>query len=472
MPSRGPTLTRKPDTPRILGTPWSHSDRPVPRAVVQPLQSFLHTELAGGAVMLVAAIVALVWANSPVAGSYSRLFETPLVVSAGPFEIAEDLRHWTNDLLMALFFFVVGLEIKRELVHGELRDPRAAALPMICAAGGMIAPALLYTSVNLGGPGAAGWGIPMATDIAFAVGVLALLGTRAPASLKVFLLTLAVVDDLGAIVVITVFYSAGLEAAWLGLAVLTVAAVLGMKRLQIRALPLYFVAAAVLWLALFESGVHATIAGVILGLLTPAWPFHPPEAVTGVAAGHLRKLRADAPDGVSDEREQAALLTVSRLTEEAVSPLARLEARLHPYAAYLVLPLFALANAGVAVSAEGLAAAAREPLTLGIVLGLVVGKPLGIMAAALLVVRSGLGRLPTGVGWLEILGVSGLAGVGFTVSIFVADLAFDDPLRSGTAKIGVLAASLLSGVIGSAALAARNAAKQPDAASWDVTADN
>ncbi len=456
MPSAPRTTSDSPP----LRAPWSSSDRPVPRAIVQPLQAFLHTEIAGGVVLLVAAVAALIWANSPASASYTALWETPLAIELGPLRLAEDLRHWVNDLLMALFFFVVGLEIKRELVLGELRDRRAAALPLLCALGGMVVPALLYTAFNGGGPGAAGWGIPMATDIAFAVGVLALVGTRAPTGLKVFLLTLAVVDDLGAIVVIALFYSDGVSAAWLAAAAGTVAVILVLRRLEVRAFAPYVVCAGVLWLAVFESGVHATIAGVVLGLLTPPRPFQPPEAVTDVAASHLDELRRLRPDGVADEGEQASLLTVSRLANEAVSPLARLEAQLHPWTSYLVLPLFALANAGVVLSGEGLRAAVSEPVTIGIVVGLVLGKPLGVVLAALASVQLRVARLPAGVGWLEMLGVAGLAGIGFTVSIFIAGLAFDGPLADA-AKVGILGASLIAGVIGAVSLAARDAAKDP-----------
>ncbi|MDQ3529181.1 MAG: Na+/H+ antiporter NhaA [Actinomycetota bacterium] len=454
-------MSESPPSPR-LSTPWSRTSRAVPRTLVQPLQAFLHTEVAGGVVLVVAAIVALVWANSPLSESYVQLWATELAINLGPLQIAEDLGHWVNDLLMALFFFVVGLEIKRELVHGELHDPRAAALPLLCALGGMVAPALLYAAINAGGPGSSGWGIPMATDIAFALGVLALVGSRAPAGLKVFLLTLAVVDDLGAILVIAIFYSSGVAASWLAVAAATVIAILILRRIGVRSLTPYAIAAAVLWLAIYSSGVHATIAGVILGLLTPAWPFHPPEAVTGSAAGHLQELGRQLPDGVSDEREQTTLLEVSRLANEAVSPMARLEAKLHPWSSFVVLPLFALANAGVALRGPELVAAFSSPISLGIAAGLILGKPLGIMLAGWIAVRTGLTRLPDGVGWLEMLGVSGLAGIGFTVSIFIAGLAFDAPEAVDVAKVGILIFSVLAGMIGAAALAARDASKRPD----------
>ena len=427
-------------------------------AIGEPLQAFLHTEVAGGAFLLTAAVAALLWANSPAHGSYERLWETHLQISVGSFELDETLRHWVNDLLMAIFFFVVGLEIKRELVLGELRDVKAATLPLICALGGMIVPALLYTAFNAGGPGAAGWGVPMATDIAFAVGILAIVGSRAPASLKVFLLTLAVADDLGAIVVIALFYADGVSGLWLALAAAVVLAVLVMQRTAVRGYFWYLLAAGVLWLAVFESGIHATIAGVALGFLTPSRPLHPPEAVSGVGRQHLEKLEAMEPDGIADEQEQATLLEVSRLASEGVSPLARLEAALHPWTSFLILPLFALANAGVRIDGDTFSSLFSQPVPLGIIAGLVLGKPLGITLAAWLTVKAGLGRLPAGVGWLEIMGVGLLAGVGFTVAIFVAGLAFTDPVLTDLAKVGILVASVVAGLVGAGFLAARDAA--------------
>ncbi len=381
-------------------------------------QEFLSTEAAGGLVVLCAAVIALVWANSPLSSSYDALWETEIALDIGGIGLAEDLRHWVNDLLMAFFFFVVGLEVKREFVHGSLRDPRAAALPIICALGGMIVPAVLYLLIAGGGQPGRGWGIPMATDIAFALGVLALLGSRVPASLKAFLLTLAVVDDIGAITVIALFYSQDLVAAWLGVAVAVILGILVAQRLGIRALPAYAVGAAVLWLAVYSSGVHATIAGVALGLLTPAWPFQPPEAVAS----------------------------------ESVSPLERLLSALHPWTSFLVLPLFALANAGVQLDAGALAAVFGQPVTLAVIVGLVVGKPLGILGAAALVHATTAASLPEEAGWRDLAGTGLLAGIGFTVSLFIADLAFVDDELQASARLGILLASVLAGAVGAAVL--------------------
>ena len=438
-----------------LAPSWSQADRYVPRRIVQPLQRFLHLEAASGLVLLAAAVVALIWVNSPWGESYHTLFETHLSVDLGFLTLDEPLEAWINDLLMAFFFFVAGMEIKRELVHGELNDPRRAMLPIVCAAGGMIVPALLYTIFNAGGPGANGWGIPMATDIAFAVGILSLVGDRAPASLKVFLLTLAIVDDIGAILVIAIFYTETLALGWLGLAAAAIALVVVMQRVRVNSLVPYIVCAAVLWLAIFESGVHATIAGVILGLLTPAWPFHPPEAVTGTIAHRVRVLRARPEDARADESEQTELASIAMLAHDAVSPLNRLEHLLHPWTSFLVLPLFALANAGVEIGGTGLGELLTEPVTLGVIVGLVVGKPLGIMAAAAIAVATKQARLPRGVYWIEMLGVGSLAGVGFTVAIFVSGLAFTDHHLTDAAKIGILLASTIAGLIGGISLAAR-----------------
>jgi NhaA family Na+:H+ antiporter len=428
-----------------------------------PVQEFMRTEVASGAVLLLAAAVALVWANSGAFESYERVWTTPLHVQIGSVGVSEDLRHWINDGLMAFFFFVVGLEIKRELVLGELRDMRVAALPLVCALGGMVVPALVYTAFNAGHPGSSGWGVPMATDIAFAVGVLALVGTRAPAGLKIFLLTLAVADDLGAIVVIAIFYARGLDTGWLLIAAATVAVIVLMNRAGARTYVWYVAAAGVLWLAVFESGVHATIAGVILGFLTPSRPLYLPERVSSVARGHLDHLEQGPVDDVADEQEQNRLLEVARVAQEGVSPLARLEQALHPWTSFVILPLFALANAGVRVAGGSVTGFLGERVTLGVIAGLVLGKPLGITIAAFLMVKVGLGRLPRGVGWLEMIGVGLLAGVGFTVAIFIASLAYTDPVLTGAAKVGILLASATAGIVGAAFLAIRDAAKQPKA---------
>jgi NhaA family Na+:H+ antiporter len=433
-------------------TPWSSSDGLLARAVAQPLQQFLRTEASSGIVLAACAVIAIVWANSRWAGSYTEIWETQVSVGIGSFRVEQDLRHWVNDLAMALFFFVAGLEIKRELVHGQLRSPKAAALPIACALGGMVVPAVIYLAFNSGDPATAkGWGVPMATDIAFSIGVLTLLGRRVPASLKVFLLTLAIVDDIGAIVVIAVFYSDGVSFTWLFVAVTAVLAIVMLNQAKVRWLAPYVALAAVVWLALFESGVHATIAGVVLGLLTPAHPLHHPAEVHHAVTD---QLSADGIDDDHDEEsDEAAFLRITHVATEGVSPLARLEHRLHPWASFGVLPLFALANAGVSFTAGG-GIDLTSGLTLGIGLGLVAGKPIGVLAAAWIATRVFGARLPAYAGWPELAGVGMLAGIGFTVSLFVTGLAFDSAIAD-QAKLAVLGASCVAGFAGAAFLLAR-----------------
>jgi NhaA family Na+:H+ antiporter len=418
---------------------------------VQPLQSFLDHEAAGGLVLLGAAVVALAWANSPWKAGYEDLWTTELTVRLGSWSVAEDLRHWVNDGLMALFFLVVGLEIKRELLIGELRDPRTAAVPVIAALGGMAVPALVYLAVNAGGGHAEGWGVPMATDIAFAVGVLTIAARQAPSGLRPFLLTLAIVDDIGAILVIALFYSG--EIAWeaLGAAAGLLVAVVVLQRIHVRATAVYVAIGALVWLAVLESGVHPTIAGVALGLLTPAVPFQRPRAVSE-QAHRVADLTVDDPS--PPDADAHHWLGLTGLAREAVSPLARVEHLLHPWTSFLVIPLFALANAGVSLGGGALGDALTSRVTLGVVLGLVLGKVAGITLASLAAVRLGLGRLPDGVGTRHLLGVGAVAGIGFTVAIFIAELAFADQRVIDLAKIGVLGASILAGVVGSLLLSA------------------
>jgi Na+:H+ antiporter, NhaA family len=435
-----------------LQVPWAESDRLIPRTLVQPVQRFVHTEASSGAVLLAAAVVALVWANSPWSASYAHLWETEAAVGVGSFVLREDLRHWVNDLAMALFFFVVGLEIKREAVHGDLRDRRVALLPVACAFGGMVVPAVLYAAATAGTAGSRGWGIPMATDIAFSLGVLALLGRRAPVALKAFLLALAIVDDIGAIVVIAVFYSAGVSLAWLAGALAGLVAVVVLQRLKVRSVVPYVVLAAAVWVMTFESGVHATLAGVALGLLTPAWAFQKPWAVRDEVSAEL--AAAHVADDVVDERDETTFLEVSVLSREAVSPLGRLERLLHPWSAMVVLPLFALANAGITLS--GLPSGDDARVTAGVAAGLVLGKPVGVLLAALLAVRLARAALPRGVGWVEMAAVGMLAGIGFTVSLFVTGLAFPAGGLADGAKVGILAASIVAGLAGAALLALRS----------------
>jgi NhaA family Na+:H+ antiporter len=421
---------------------WLRSDRLLARRLGQPIARFLHVEAAGGILLLAAAVAAIVWANSPWSASYRDLWTTELRLSVGGHVLAEDLRHWVNDGLMALFFFSIGLEIKHELVNGQLRSPADAAVPVAGAIGGMVVPALLYAGANFGGDGAAGWGIPMATDVAFAVGVLTLLGPRVPAELKVLLLALAIVDDIGAIVVIAAFYTDDIATGWGAAALAGLALVVGLKRARIRSVPVYVVVGAGVWLATLQSGVHATIAGVVLGLLAPARPF-----LDEVDADHVAdRLSTDHHVTAAEVRE------LSFEIRESVPVTERLQDLLHPWTSYLAVPIFALANAGVSISADALGDAAGSAITIGVIAGLVLGKLVGVAAAVLLAVRWGVGRLPAGVDSHHVIGMAGLAGIGFTVSLFITGLAFDDPALVEEAKLGVLAASVLAAGIGSAIL--------------------
>jgi len=421
---------------------WIASDRPVARLVARPLAEFLHVEAAGGILLLAATITALVWANSPWRDAYDQLWHTELAFRLGRYAFGESLQHWVNDGLMAVFFFVVGLEIKRELVVGDLSEPRDAALPAIAAVGGMVVPAAIYLAFNAGGVGSHGWGIPMATDIAFAVGVLALLGDRVPAAAKLLLLALAIVDDIGAILVIAVFYTDELSLGWLVAAVVGLVVVAQMWRLKVWYAPVYVVAGIVVWWCTLQSGVHATIAGVALGLVTPARPLLRAPHADQIAA----RLSADPDVSVEDVRQ------VSFELRESVSVAERVGALLHPWSSYAIVPVFALANAGIALSWDKLGDAAGSAVTLGVVAGLVIGKPVGVMAAAWLAVRTGVGRLPEGVTWRHLQAIGMLAGIGFTVSLFVSGLAFDSGSLRDEAALGVLAASVLAAFAAALAL--------------------
>ncbi|HUP69308.1 MAG TPA: Na+/H+ antiporter NhaA [Acidimicrobiales bacterium] len=400
------------------------------------MREFLDTEAAGGAVLLAAAVAAFVWANSPWSASYRSLWSTEFSVGVGRFVLTEDLQHWVNDGLMAIFFFVVGLEVKRELVHGELREARTVAMPVLAAVGGMAVPALVFLVVTAGTAGSGGWGIPMATDIAFAVGVVALLGPRIPPSLKLFLLTLAIVDDIGAIVVIAVFYAGEVEPVFLGTAAMLLLLMLGLRRAGIVWAVPYAVLGLAVWLATQASGVHATIAGVVLGLLTPARSIAS-AAATRAWAGHL------ADDPTADD-----LADMTAVARTSVSPAERLEHLLHPWTSFVVIPVFALANAGVAVGADLFDTPGSVEVAMGVALGLIVGKVVGITLAVWIAVRCGFGRLPDGATWPMVMGIGAIGGIGFTVSLFISELAFASGPLQEAAKVGVLAASLLAAVLG------------------------
>jgi len=425
--------------------PWLGPHRPVLQRLAKPIIDVLHVEAAGGVALLVAAMVALAWANSPWQDAYEALWTTDAGLNVGGFELREDLRHWVNDGLMVLFFFVVGLEIKTELVAGELADARRAALPIAAAAGGMAIPALVYLAVNASGGALEGWGVPVATDIAFAVGVVSLLGPRVPQSLKVFLLALAIADDVGAILVIGLFYTEQVSLGWLAAAASLVGAVVLMRWLRIWYMPAYIAVGVGVWLATFESGVHATVAGVTLGLLAPARPL-----VTRRQADRLRADGIAQPDGgnaAGQRRDVAFLVRESQPVAERVQEI------LHPWTSYVVIPVFALANAGVSFDRQMLADAITSPVTLGVAAGLVVGKPVGILGGAWMATRLGLASVPSGVTWRQLAGVGAVAGIGFTMSLFIAGLAFSEGSDTfEQAKLGIFAASLAAAALGAIVL--------------------
>jgi Na+:H+ antiporter, NhaA family len=446
------------ERPSRFRRPWLHSERPVPRTVVQPLEQFLRQEAGSGALLLAAAIAALVWSNVAT-GSYEDFWSTEVTAAIGSLSLEDDLRHVVNDLLMAVFFFVVALEVKREFLFGSLRDRVTAAVPVAAAFGTMLGAAIVYLLINVDGGEPRGWAIPIATDIAFALAVLGVAGHRAPPAARAFLLTVAVVDDIGTIVVIALFFSGGISLAWLGGAAALVLAILLLQRLHVRHLSAYVLLAGLFWIAVFESGVHATIAGVVLGFLTPAVGFYPRQEAGGEIGTQLSSIARDPTSEVSE----AAMWETSRLAREAVSPLARMEEQLHPWSAYVVLPLFALANAGVAVSLGDLGEALTGPVGLGIALGLVVGKPLGGFLLARVIVSTTPTRLPEGLDWPAIGGIAPLKGIGFTVAIFMAVLAFEEDVAlQEQAKLAILVASLVAGTIGLAALLIRHRAVGPD----------
>ncbi|MDT0632500.1 Na+/H+ antiporter NhaA [Rubrivirga sp. S365] len=431
------------------------------QTLLRPFQTFFKTEAAGGVLLLVAAAAALVWANSPFAGVYADLWGTYVTVGAGAFEISKPLLLWINDGLMAIFFFVVGLEIKREVLAGELSEPRKAALAIAAALGGMVVPAVLYTVANLGTDRLDGWGIPMATDIAFALGVLALLGSRAPLALKVFLTAVAIVDDLGAVIVIAVFYTAQINVSALLWSLALVGLLAVVNRLGVQRTAVYAIVGVAAWVFMLKSGVHATIAGVLVALTIPAnRKIHEVEfadRVTGLLA-RFREGIAGSPTDPTPE-QAAAVHSIEVACQKVETPLARLEHGLHGFVAFFIMPVFALANAGVALGADA-AALVTDTVALGVMLGLVVGKPIGVMGMAFVAVKTGLAALPTGVTWRHVLGVSFLTGIGFTMSIFIANLAFGPGPLLDSAKTGILAASVISGALGAVVLS-RAAAAPP-----------
>jgi len=411
----------------------------------------LATDFAGlsasaGLLMLTAAVIALLWANSPWGDSYTALWQTELAIRFGDFAFALSLHEWVNDALIVLFFFVVSLEIKREFTDGELSQPRRAALPLAAAAGGILAPAVIYLLFNVGGPNMMGWGVPMATDTAFALGILAIFGSRAPLALRVFVATLTVADDIGAILVLALVYTDHIAVAGLLLAAVLLAAAYGLNKVRVyRALP-YALIGIVLWAAVLYSGIHPTLAGVLLAFAIPTRSPPRPAELHGQSMALFHSLESPPIEGHEQSRYQAAVRSLERMVERLLSPAERLGRDIQPWSSFLVLPLFALANAGIVLEASALNL--LHPVSLGIVLGLVIGKPVGIIVGAWLAVHGGGAHAPTEFTWRQIAGAGALCGIGFTMSIFIANSAFTEAATLSLAKVSVMLAGILAAALG------------------------
>ena len=420
------------------------------RRVREDYVRFLHLEVAGAVVLLAATAIALALANSGLSGTYEDFWHLDLGFAVGDFEVTASLRHWVDDALMALFFFVIGLEIKREFIVGELSAARNAVLPILAAVGGMLVPALVFVAFNLGGEGARGWGVPMANDIAFALGVLTLLGRRIPASLKVFLTALAIADDIGAVIVIALFYSSGIAGEWLLLGALLLGLLALFNYLGIHSPTPYFLVGTVVWFAFLQSGVHATIAGVLLALTIPARAKTAPLDFIERAQEKLEEIEVLEVPGahtLESDDQQLAAREIRLCAIDVEAPLQRLEHALHPITTFFVLPAFALANAGIVLSGD-LASLLFTPLSIGIILGLLLGKQVGITLLTWLAVRLRLAVLPDGVTWRHVYGAAWLGGIGFTMSLFVSGLAFESEALMAQAKLAVLTASIIAGIGG------------------------
>ena len=415
-----------------------------------PIQEFLHQQASGGILLIIATVIALTWANSPFAESYHHLWHTYVKIDIGGVGLNYSLHHWINDGLMVIFFFVVGLEIKRELLVGELSSAKKAALPIAAALGGMIFPALIYTIFNLGSESASGWGIPMATDIAFVVGILALLGNRVPLSLKIFILALAIVDDLGAVLVIAIFYTSNISLTSLMIAGGLIILLIAMNRLGVRNLLVYTLVGVALWLAFLKSGVHATVAGVLLAFTIPVSSRINTKKFKSETENLIKEFDNAGEHGEDVLTNSERLSIVDKIEnncEKILTPLQRFEHGLHPWVSFFIMPVFALANAGVTIG-SGLSSSLTHPVSIGIILGLFLGKQIGIFGFSYLAVKLKLASEPEGVSWKKIYAAAILAGIGFTMSLFIANLAFTSPELLDTAKVGILSGSLISGIVG------------------------
>lgn len=419
--------------------------RPIQR-LQRPFQAFTHIESASGIVLLLCTAIALLAANSPYAGAYQAFWDQKLRFAIGDFELAYPLWYWVNDGLMPIFFFVIGLEIKRELVIGELSDPKKVVLPIAAALGGVIVPMAIYLALQNGQPGQDGWAVPMATDIAFVVGCLSILGRRVPHGLTVLMLSLAIVDDLAAVLVIALVFTASIKTTWLAGALVGLVVVIVMNRLGVRSVGLYAFVGTLVWLCTLKSGVHPTVAGVALGLLTPATPWLGGRKFMGFLRHTNETL---SKEDVTDAQARALVTDLSFASREAIAPLSRIERALHPYSAFVIMPVFALANAGVPIAVESMG----EPVAIAVAAGLFFGKAVGIFLASWLTVKLGWAARPAGVTWPVLGGAAFLGGIGFTMALFIASLALSGGLLVA-AKIGVIMGSFCSAVVGMAVLLA------------------
>lgn len=435
------------DEGRIL-RPWERTfDR-----VLTPFEEFIHQQTTGGILLLITAALALILANSLWGEAYRHILQTEIAIHIGLWQLKLSLHHWINDGLMTLFFFLVGLEIKRELLVGELADLRQAAMPVIAAVGGMVVPAIIYVLITRQGTSVQGWGIPMATDIAFAVSALVILGRRIPPGLMTFLVALAIVDDLGAVIVIAVFYTAQVHWLLLGVATLLFGLLVVLNLGGIRNPLPYFIVGTLLWLAMLQSGIHATIAGVLVALAVPSRPEYDPQHFSHTVENLLRRFNASHREDrniLANQTQFSLLEAIEHQAQHATTPLQRIERRLHHPVGLLIMPLFALANAGIPLGLTQIDQALRSPITFGVGIGLVIGKLVGIFGFTWLAVRLGVGRLPAHTDFRHIFGIGLLAGIGFTMSIFITELAFTNDLQAIIyAKTGILLASITAGLLG------------------------
>lgn len=430
-----------------LYAPWEKAFK----RVATPFEHFLHAQTTTGLVLMVMTVLALILANSPLAETYAHFFHMKIDFNVGSWVLSHSLHHWINDGLMAIFFFIIGLEIKREILAGELANIKVAVLPILAAIGGMVFPAAIYLAINAGGEGAGGWGIPMATDIAFAISALVLLGKRVPAALVTFLVALAIVDDLGAVLVIALFYTDTINLIPLGLAGLMLLIMISFNRFGIHMILPYFILGLFMWFFMLESGVHATIAGVLAALTIPSKPKRAPVSFTDETKHLIEEYESYpvATDHVMHEKQKAILLNIKDKIDAVGTPAARLEHDLHLPVALIIIPLFALANAGISIDFASIGNTVMEPVSLGIIAGLIFGKVLGIFGVSWLAIKLKIAKLPQYSTMSQIFGVAFLGGIGFTMSIFVADLAFiGNPELIFQAKVGVLCASLFAGLFG------------------------